>query len=184
MSELLTTGLWAALVRNLPAFVLAGVATGILSAAVIRRMHRLTGSNPEYQHIGQARVFGEIQTVEYYAAAWRDRRRRMAVFRTAQVSFLPVLLVPCVMYGEYVPARVEFSFFGGYFLAYMAAGIWLNRFRCPRCGKLYYWRPKWKGSVERDKRWRDCHYCGLQQDQMPDILSAPPQQAGAVTVNS
>lgn len=49
----------------------------------------------------------------------------------------------------------------------MAAGVWLNRFRCPRCGKLYYWRWELKGYTVREKRWSDCRYCGLHQDELP-----------------
>jgi hypothetical protein len=38
--------------------------------------------------------------------------------------------------------------FLAWILGYVIAGIWLNRFRCPRCGKLYYWRLEWKGALE------------------------------------
>jgi hypothetical protein len=91
------------------------------------------------------------------------------VFKTIQFAGIPILLG--AVYGS--------STYGGrsrllpllaipaWFVAYMVAGIWLNRFVCPCCGKLYYWRWKLKGALERQKNWRDCHHCGLHQDALP-----------------
>jgi hypothetical protein len=114
----------------------------------------------------------EITEASRYSAAWRDRRRRMVVFRTVQFLLFPIVLGaeflssknPCV--GEDSMPPVLFAFLA-WILGYVIAGIWLNRFRCPRCGKLYYWRLEWKGALERQKNWRACHHCGLQQDALP-----------------
>ena len=43
------------------------------------------------------------------------------------------------------------------------AAVWVNRFRCPRCGKPYYWRLH----QTRLKNWRDCRHCGLAQGAIP-----------------
>ena len=92
----------------------------------------------------------------------------MLAFRTVQISFFPLILVLAVFsrYRESEPTGVLFV---GWFVSYIAAGIWLNRFRCPRCGKLYYWDLRWKESLARyrSKSWRPCRHCGLQQDACP-----------------
>ena len=98
-----------------------------------------------------------------YAAAWRDHSRRMAVFRTIQLLLFPMILGAAFISSKY-PCAYQISMsqalvaMSTWFLAYMAAGIWLNRFRCPRCGKRYYWRVEWKGAAERQKKWRDCRH--------------------------
>jgi hypothetical protein len=107
-----------------------------------------------------------------YAEAWRDRRRRMVLFKTIQFLFLPMILAAAVISsklpGTYRKSMPQaFIALPIWFVAYVAAGVWLNRFRCPRCGKFYYWRLEWKGSVERQKNWRNCHHCNLQQDARP-----------------
>jgi hypothetical protein len=114
-----------------------------------------------------------------YAAAWKDRRRRMFGYRLA----FPILLLggPLVSFryleGTLPPpsdrtARTIWVF--GLFLfwlgLYVGVGVWLNRFRCPRCGGRYYWKfnwpPDWKGRAA-PKDWRDCRHCGLHQDELP-----------------
>jgi hypothetical protein len=100
-----------------------------------------------------------------YAAAWRDRRRRMIIFKCVQIAFFPAVLLAAIL-----PRRYASSFlavFVVWFLLYLATGVWLNRFRCPRCGKLYYWRLERKGYMDRQRQWRDCRYCGLHQDAEP-----------------
>ena len=98
-----------------------------------------------------------------YAEAWRDRRRRMLVFKAIQIAFFPLLVVLALM-SKYVRTQANpVVAVPLWFIAYMAAGVWLNRFRCPRCGKLYYWRVQLKGAMGREKKWRDCRWCGLPQ---------------------
>lgn len=108
-----------------------------------------------------------------YAAAWRDRRRRMVAFKTIQISFFPIVFAAAILAPKYQHADHIFdhrflSAVTAWFVAYMVTGVWLNRFRCPRCGKPYYWRLEWKGALERQRNWRNCRHCGLQQDAMPD----------------
>jgi hypothetical protein len=113
-----------------------------------------------------------IEEAARYAAAWRDRRRRMVVFKTIQILFFPMIVGAAFISLEY-PSAYQKSMpqallaFPAWFVVYIAAGLWLNQFRCPRCGKLYYWRLEWKGSLERQRKWRDCHHCGLPQDAVP-----------------
>ncbi|WP_157572797.1 hypothetical protein [Nevskia soli] len=101
-----------------------------------------------------------------YAEAWRSRRRRFACFKTIQIAGLLVILA-----GAYFASRLKSSLFllplPIWFLGYLAVGIWLNRFRCPRCGQLYYWNLRRQGYMERLNKWRECHHCGLQQDGLP-----------------
>jgi len=89
----------------------------------------------------------------------------MFVFKTIQISFCPLVVVLAVI--SFCGAPASMVSIPIWFVGYMTAGVWLNRFRCPRCGKLYYWRIQLKGAVERQKRWRDCHWCALPQDALP-----------------
>ena len=109
-----------------------------------------------------------MNATEDYRAAWRDRRRRMLIFKSVQIAFFPIIIGFALMWPSGVVPRQALLVFPFWFIAYLAAGVWLNRFRCPRCGNLYYWR--WqplKRALERQARWRDCHYCGLSQDGEP-----------------
>jgi hypothetical protein len=97
----------------------------------------------------------------------------MVVFKTIQISFIAIVFAAAILAPKYQRADHVFdhrflSAVGAWIVAYLVAGVWLNRFRCPRCGKFYYWRLEWKGAVERAKNWRNCHHCGLQQDTVPD----------------
>jgi hypothetical protein len=169
MCALPTVTLCFAQVPNLHAFVLAGVVGGLISAVAIRLLTRMGGGNPGYQHGDE--ITGPLvdNMAELYAAAWRDRRRRFFVFKTVQFSLFALMFILFIVTRRrpYVSFRVVLLVFAAWFISYIAAGVWLNRFRCPRCRKLYYWRWDLKGSVERQRRWRDCHYCGLPQDQNP-----------------
>jgi len=146
-------------------FVVAGLLGGIASGLLIRWIGQLGGKDPGYRVVGQPSVPPSIDMVERYAKAWRDRRRRMVVFKTVQLSFLPMILVLWYLFSIHPEWHRLLLALPAWFTAYMAAGVWLNRFHCPRCGRLYYWRAQLKGSMPRQKRWRDCRYCGLQQDQ-------------------
>ncbi|MGA9471993.1 MAG: hypothetical protein WBV36_05990 [Terriglobales bacterium] len=94
-----------------------------------------------------------------YAAAWRDRRRRMLVFAVVSNAVVPVLFVVAYFHLRLNPLL----FISAFLIAFAIAAVWVNRFRCPRCGKLYYW--KWRQT--RLKNWRDCRHCGLAQDAVP-----------------
>jgi hypothetical protein len=121
-----------------------------------------------------------------YAAAWQDRSRRMLVFKAAQFAFF--VMVIGFAYLSSIHSRVEINPLlplSAWYAVYTVAGVWLNRFRCPRCDKLYYWRLQWKGSLERQKNWRDCHYCGLAQDAGPTPQECQPAaDAGTLSSNS
>jgi Cytochrome oxidase complex assembly protein 1 len=170
---------WFAQIPNLAAYVLAGVVAAVASGAVVRWIGHLSGSNPGYYRVDQSGVPPGVRTAEYYAAAWRDRRQRFFVLRLVQFSSCALILTGWAVSPKhpYVSGRVVLLVFAAWLTAYIAAGVWLNRFRCPRCGKLYYWRLGLKGSAERQKRWRDCHWCGLQQDQCP--TDGPSSRAAA-----
>jgi hypothetical protein len=88
----------------------------------------------------------------------------MLIFKTTLIAFFPILFGAAFLNLQRQGVLVVFPV---WFIAYIVAGVWLNRFQCPRCGKLYYWRREWKGSIERQKHWRDCHHCGLPQDAEP-----------------
>jgi predicted Zn-dependent protease len=154
---------------NIPLFVLAGILASIISGAAIRLLAHFGGTNLTYEHVDESTVSPPNGMEERYAAAWRDRKRRFFVFRVVQLSLFALVLALWVVTRKhpYVAPRPVLFGFAVWFISYMAAGVWLNRFRCPRCGKLYYWRWELKGYTERQKRSSDCRYCGLHQDEMP-----------------
>ena len=119
---------------------------------------------------------GERSVNERYERAWRDRKRRMVVFKTTQIAGIGVIFgVLFWMWRESSvsnpPALRPLLLIPVWYLTYIIAGIWLNRFHCPRCGRLFYWRVQLKGALERQRRWRQCCYCGLLQDTDPEYPS-------------
>ena len=122
----------------------------------------------------------QMSAAERYTAAWRERRRRMYAFRATQLAFFPILLVAVYVSSRCprpITDKVFLSGFAVWFVAYIIVDFWLNRFRCPRCGNLYYWRVQLKGASERQRKWRNCHHCGLSQDASPRQRTHPRQSA-------
>lgn len=111
-----------------------------------------------------------MSVIERYAEAWQDRRRRMVIFKATQIAGIAVIIGAAYLasvHSRKLNLLHPLLAVPAWFIAYFAAGVWLNRFRCPRCGKFYYWRLEWEGSMERQKKWRDCRHCGLPQDATP-----------------
>jgi hypothetical protein len=104
----------------------------------------------------------QMSEIDQYAAAWKDRKRRFLVYVVALSSFWIFVLLSQADRRFDLPERTVLLVFVTWFVAQLAAGIWLNRFRCPRCGKLFYWNWSWK--IEKTKDWRSCRHCGLRQD--------------------
>jgi Transposase zinc-ribbon domain len=100
----------------------------------------------------------------FYAASWRDRSRRMFVFKSAQIAFIPIIIGAAFLSARSSLVLLAIPL---WLVVYLASAVWLNRFKCPRCGKLYYWRLERKGYLERQRKWRDCRHCGLHQDAEP-----------------
>jgi hypothetical protein len=91
----------------------------------------------------------------------------MLVFKTTQIAGIAIILGVAYLLSIYPGTRYLLLPLPAWFIAYIAAGVWLNRFRCPRCRKLYYWRLELKGYMRRLEKWRDCRHCGLAQDAVP-----------------
>jgi predicted RNA-binding Zn-ribbon protein involved in translation (DUF1610 family) len=110
-----------------------------------------------------------LSEAERYATAWRDRKRRFVVY-VVESNFLWIVVLVGLLdqaiprFDRYVPGRF-ILLIPAWFVGNIVAGIWLNRFRCPRCGNLFYWKWTWK--MERAKKWRECRHCGLKQDSGP-----------------
>lgn len=153
--------------------ILAGILGGIASGLLIRWLGHFSGDDPLYEAASNARILPSAGIAEYYAKAWRDRRQRMIVFKTVQISFFPMILVLWLFSSPYTDRSRLILAISAWFAAYAATGVWLNLFRCPRCGKLCYWRVQLKGYMQRQTRWCDCRYCGLQQDQCPNATANP-----------
>lgn len=111
------------------------------------------------------RVMTQVSDAERYAAAWRDRRRRFIVY-VAEMNAFWILICGPLIFPKLLPERYILVF-PAWFVGNIVAGVWLNRFRCPRCGNFYYWKWDWKWEFKRSKNWRDCRHCGLAQDAGP-----------------
>ena len=110
----------------------------------------------------------QASETERYAAAWRDHKRRFLTYIIALNSFWLLVLLGFLAQADSrfdLPGRTLLSTFVAWFVGQIAAGVWLNRFRCPRCGNLFYWKWSWK--MERTKDWRRCRHCDLRQDSLP-----------------
>lgn len=104
-----------------------------------------------------------------YAAAWNDRKRRFLIYVVAINSFWLLVLGGILAQANPrfdLPGRTVILAFVLWFVAQVAAGVWLNRFRCPRCGDFFYWK-KWSWKIEKTKNKRQCRHCGLIQDSAP-----------------
>jgi hypothetical protein len=161
MSGFLGTSMLVVLRNSLVVSFLAAVPAALLCAAALRLLSHLSGNGPRYEW-----AHGTVAPASpaHYAAAWKDRKRRMLVFKAVQFSFLFMIAVFWYLSSSHAYVGSPLLVIAAWFVAYIVAGTWLNLFRCPRCGKLYYWRFELRGSMERQKRWRDCRYCGLPQD--------------------
>lgn len=101
---------------------------------------------------------------ERYAAAWRERRRRMYVYIAELHSFWILMVLPLPL--AYFGVHITFWYLAVYpiwFVGNIAAGVYVNRFRCPRCRGFFYW--SWK--LRRRASRRSCRQCGLAQGEMP-----------------
>ena len=99
-----------------------------------------------------------------YAAAWQDCKRRLVVFRVVQIMGIPVIIGAAYLSSKW--GRSALIAVPAWFLVYFLVGIWLNRFRCPRCDKLFFWRFPPKAVTQ--STWRDCRHCGLHQGAEPN----------------
>lgn len=123
--------------------------------------------HPDWGPAG-ASLMAQATEVEQYAAARKDRKRRFVTYVVALNSFW--VLVGLGIFSQAdsrfdVSGRTVSVGVGAWFVGQIAAGVWLNRFRCPRCGKLFYWKWDWK--IEGRREWRCCRHCGLSHDSAP-----------------
>ncbi len=103
-------------------------------------------------------------TGRVYAAAWKDRKRPLVVFRTVQIMGIPVIIGAAYESSKW--GRSALIAVPVWFFVYVLVGIWLNRFRCPRCAKLFFWR--FPPETVTQSTWRECRHCGLRQDTEPN----------------
>ena len=100
--------------------------------------------------------------VERYATAWRQRRfRTRLLVAILLVSFviISVVAVKEAMSVDSSPWVVGLLVWA---IPVTAATMWLEKFRCPRCGKQYH-NPRRRDLLPD---WL-CNHCGLLRDSMP-----------------
>lgn len=97
----------------------------------------------------------------HYAGSWRDLRRRELVFYGLFLSLMPVEIVVTTLGND--PALPHLAWVilqttGILWLpAWMAAGVYKNLLKCPRCGNRY------SSSVGRAVPANKCSSCGLER---------------------
>ncbi len=83
----------------------------------------------------------QVSDSEWYTAAWRDRKRRFLTCVLALNSFWILVLfgfLSQISERFNASGRTLLLAFAVWFVGQIAAGVWLNRFRCPGCGNLFY----------------------------------------------
>jgi hypothetical protein len=91
---------------------------------------------------------------DHYEKAWKDLRRRRTVF----VSML-VATAPIVYFVRQPPV------FAWFFVVFGAA-VWVQFFRCPRCGEEFAATWWWRNVFTRK-----CLHCGLHSGARPESRS-------------
>lgn len=118
--------------------------------------------------VGGGKHMAQTSEIEKYAAAWKDRKRRFITYVFALNSLWVLVIFGFVSQADSrfdLTGRTIILTFAAWFVGQMTAGVWLNRFRCPRCENFFYWKWSWK--IEKAKGRRRCRHCGLSQDSAP-----------------
>jgi len=99
-----------------------------------------------------------------YYAAWQEYRRRRRICWLVFLGF-PFSVIPIGILAGFLGQAFDtnasvlalvFAFMA--LLTVMAVGVWSGDFRCPRCGKSYFWRPS---QLEYNSFSQHCLHCRL-----------------------
>jgi hypothetical protein len=78
-----------------------------------------------------------------YDSKWRDLRQRSRFFWFVFLVWAPASAVISTVLDAISPRLGSRHFLwitGPWMIAYLAAGVWLMRFRCPQCRELFFSR--------------------------------------------
>ncbi len=93
--------------------------------------------------------------IERYKAAWQARRLRLAIFFLAEIALCAGLSLAT---HRWLIMACLIAMFG--------LLPWLYRFRCPRCGAIFWSR--WGADIGRMRRAPvQCEHCGLGLNEVP-----------------
>ena len=101
----------------------------------------------------------QFQFDSEYLRSWRDLRRREVLFWLVVLSYAPgILLIIWIMTEIHDDVHEHmFAFLSAAWIAaFVAAAAYRQRFRCPRCGQLFFRR-----LIGYDPDSRKCLSCGL-----------------------
>jgi len=90
--------------------------------------------------VGGGKHMAQTSEIEKYAAAWKDRKRRFITYVFALNSLWVLVIFGFVSQADSrfdLTGRTIILTFAAWFVGQMAAGVWLNRFRCPRCENFF-----------------------------------------------
>jgi len=97
-----------------------------------------------------------------YDANWRDLRTRIRLFWFAWLSGPSMLLIVTVLHLIFPKLanwnRTGVGLIVMWMVTFVAAGIYRQAFRCPRCGKWYF--STW---LYHNPYARKCLHCGLRR---------------------
>jgi hypothetical protein len=110
---------------------------------------------------------GTMNDDQRYAAAWRSLRTRRWTLGLLVVACLPVVVGALRLFPE---GPIQASIAGAWMASFAVSMIWLAAFRCPRCGRFFWWT--W---TRRNPFAQRCLHCGTASGSAPS--DAPVQPA-------
>lgn len=105
-----------------------------------------------------------------YATAWRSLRTRRWVLGILVLAGLPVVMVSLRLLPE-GPGQVAIA--GSWMALFTASMIWMAAFRCPRCGRFFWWT--W---TRRNPFAQKCLHCGTPTGSGPQTGRATDDSSG------
>jgi len=116
----------------------------------------------------------ESQASPIYQRSWQDLHRRTIAFRLVVVSYVPAMALAILatdVFANYVPARLAVYAAAAWLTMFVAADLYRQAFRCPRCGHHFFRRAAWHG-------WdtRHCLSCDLPLWDVPGVGKAKSEE--------
>jgi hypothetical protein len=102
-----------------------------------------------------------------YTRGWKNYRRRRRWLCGVMVASFAILMISAALIHDKPVAEVVCGIFISiWFLASLVFLIWRGLFRCPRCGRYFYWT--W---LRHDSFAQRCIHCGLRKWAKDDTQS-------------
>jgi hypothetical protein len=120
----------------------------------------ILGSDSVTQLALHERTWGRYREMNY-DENWRDLRSRIRLFWFVWLSGVPLIALVAAALDRILPKIANQTGVGlviAWMVAFVAAGIYRQAFKCPRCGKWYFWTGLYHNPFARK-----CLHCGLRR---------------------